>query len=484
MRLEELSGLEIGKLVNSGELSPVEVVEYFAKRIEEKNPNLNAFTYTKIEDAIQEAKKLESKIILEDQYCGRFAGVPIGLKDFLDSKKGWTNSHGGVRSLVREDQFDSVFYEAANRAGAIAVGKTNAPPFGFSGTCNNEMYGSTKNPFNTEYSSGGSSGGTACAVASGLITFGEGGDAGGSIRIPAAWCNCFGFKPSAGYIPNYCRPDGWAATHPFCCNGSITKTVDDSAIMFVLMSRYDPKDPYSVPYSPKHFIAPRIRDMRVAVTYDFDLFPAPHPDIQFEIDHAAKLLRSEGADVDYVKFNFRHGLDELAQMWCKTISIDTSLDLRDWKASGLDLVKDHREELPEEFIYWNEQASTMDVSEYRRFNEMRTDILDQYESVFEKYDILLSPVSACLPAKVDTSETMLGHNLGKEMSVNSVIGYAETFLANFIGYPAASVPMGFSKDEHLPIGVQVTARRYRDTSVLAVSKRFEELNPWRTNYIF
>jgi len=134
MELERLSGVQLGELVNTKQVSPTEVINYFAERIQARNPSINAFTYTKIEDAMEEARQLEKRI-QSGEYCGPFAGVPVALKDFLPSKKGWTNSHGGVKSLVAVDDADSMFYTAAKEFGAIAVGKTNAPAFGFSGAC-------------------------------------------------------------------------------------------------------------------------------------------------------------------------------------------------------------------------------------------------------------------------------------------------------------------------------------------------------------
>ncbi|MCR5275534.1 MAG: hypothetical protein K6E26_09270, partial [Clostridiales bacterium] len=164
MELEKLSGVELGKEVRSGHITPTEVIRYFQARIEKRNPSLNAFTYTKFDDAFSDAKALEEKLLHHEE-VGPLAGVPVGLKDFLPSKKGWTNSHGGVKSLIREDPEDSMFYIAAREAGAIAVGKTNAPAFAMRGTCDNYLYGPTRNPFDTKFNSGGSSGGSAAAVA-------------------------------------------------------------------------------------------------------------------------------------------------------------------------------------------------------------------------------------------------------------------------------------------------------------------------------
>lgn len=483
-QLELLSGLQIGELVNSGELSPVEIIQYFAKRIEKRNSSINAFVYTKIDEAIEDAKKLEAKLSrlspVERRINYPFAGVPIGLKDFLPSKKGWTNSHGGVKSLIRIDDGDSQFYRSVSNYGAIAIGKTNAPPFGFKGTCDNALYGPTHNPFNLKYNSGGSSGGTAAAVADGLIPFGEGGDAGGSIRIPAAWCNCFGFKPSVGLIPSVCRPDGWAATHPFCFNGTITRTVADSVAVFMCMNEYNPLDPISVPRNYKNYLELMnrpINGMRIGITYDFNLFPN-NTSISESIKSAASVLNREGAYMDKAEFDFRFSLEEMAKCWCWSISVDTALDLDAWKAEGLDLVKDHSDELTPEFIKWNDYAAHATIHDMRKFNEIRTDILDNFERVFKLYDVIISPVTCCSPLTNESG----GHctSCGFVPDID-FIAFGETFLVNFVGYPAASVPIGLNKDG-LPVGMQIIGKKYHDEDVLKVARMIEKLMPWEGYY--
>ncbi|MBR4600437.1 MAG: hypothetical protein IKO39_10365, partial [Treponema sp.] len=211
MKLEELSAFEIGSLVNERKISPVEVVKYFLDRIEKLNKSVNAFVYVTADYALEKARALEERLE-KGENCGPFAGVPFALKDFLPNKKGWQSSHGGVECLVANDETDSVFCTAMEKAGGIAIGKTNAPAYGFRGTTDNLMYGPTSTPFNTKYNSGGSSGGSAAAVAAGLVPIAEGGDAGGSIRIPACFCNLYGFKAGVGTVPSVCRPDAWSAT--------------------------------------------------------------------------------------------------------------------------------------------------------------------------------------------------------------------------------------------------------------------------------
>lgn len=484
MELEKLSAIGLGRLVNEKEVSPTEVIQYFIKRIEARNASINAFTYVKFEEALEEAKQLEKRI-MSGLYGGLFAGVPIGLKDFLPSKIGWLNSHGGVPSLLRVDDADSEFYKAARKLGAIAIGKTNAPAFGFSGACQNKMYGATRNPFDLNRTTGGSSGGSAAAVADGLLGLAEGGDAGGSIRIPAGWCNLFGFKASLGTVVNYCRPDGWAATHPYCCNGALTKSVQDSAAILTEMAQYNPRDPHSLPVNAnKDFhklLYKGVEGKRIAFTVDFDLYPVD-PEVKGIVEHAVKLLEDYGAYVDVVKFNWRHTLDEITRCWAWSISVDTALDLEKWKSEGLDLVKDHRDEIPEEFVYFNELAVSAGIQMFREFNEIRTDILDNFEDVFSQgYDYIISPTSICKPMPISDNGRCIEVNGLKLNPDLNFIQFAETMLVNFVGYPAASVPAGFTSDG-LPIGMHVIGKQYHDEDVLSLSRTFEIIQPWSTEY--
>ena len=478
MELERYTAAGLGRLVGNGEISPTEVIRYFAERIEERDPSLHAFTYLKIEEALNDAKKLEDQLARREQ-VGPFAGVPIALKDFLPSKKGWTNSHGGVASLIMEDAADSAFYAAAAKAGAIAIGKTNAPAFGFRGTCDNRLYGATCNPYHTDYNSGGSSGGTAAAVADGLILMGEGGDGGGSIRIPASWCNLYGFKASVGTVPSVCRPDCWTATHPYCTNGCLTKSVEDSALMLEYMAQYDPKDPLSLPHPFRRFselMKQGIKGRKIAYTPDFDIFPVD-PEVADLVEKAAYALREAGAIVEPVHFHFPHSSNEYAELWCRAISIDTAIDMELWKQNGLDLLRDHADELPEEFIYWNQKALESTILDYRYFNDLRTEMLDAFEDTFADYDLILSPVTICPPVKNDPAGNTKGPDEVCGHKVEPLIGFCETFFANFVGNPAASVPAGLTK-AGLPIGMQIIGRKFRDEDVLAASYAYEQIRPW------
>ena len=478
MKLETLSAVELGRLVNQKEVSPTEVISYFKDRIEKRNPSINAFTYTKFEDAFKEAEKLEERLA-KNEDCGPFAGVPVGLKDFLPSKKGWTNSHGGVKSLIAEDPEDSEFYKAANKAGAIAIGKTNAPAFAFRGTTDNKMYGPTSTPFKPGYNSGGSSGGSAAAVADGLILIGEGSDGGGSIRIPSSWCGCFGFKNSIGTVPQVNRPDAWTASHPYCFNGAITKSVEDTAVMLSYMAYYNPRDPHSFPFAKRDFselMKRPLKGWRIGYTDDFGIFTVDE-ELKQIVRNAAMKFKEAGASVEPVTFSFRHSAYEYAELWCTSICFDTATDLEAWKKNGFDLKKDHRDEVCEEFFYWNDRLINSSLLDIRALNEMRTEILDVQESVFEHYDLILSPVTICRPVRNTDDFNTLGPTELNGVKIEPLIGYCETFFENFTGNPAASIPAGLTKDG-LPVGLQIIGRKFRDEDVLAASYTYEQINPW------
>lgn len=486
MELEKLSALELGAAVNKKEVSPTEVIEYFAKRIEELNPSINAFVYTKFDEAIEEAKLIEDQI-MKGRSPGALAGVPIALKDFLPNKKGWQSSHGGVKSLITIDQEDDIFYSTAKKLGAIAIGKTNAPSFGFRGTTDNKMYGPTSTPFKLRYNSGGSSGGSCAAVAAGLVPIASTGDAGGSTRLPSAWCNCFGFKPSAGVIPSVCRPDAWTATHPYCCGGYATRTVGDSAFLMSIAAGYDPRDPISVKLNvdDTNFRMANnfdVSQLRIGYTYNFDLFPDPEPEIKESIDKIVNVLKDAGADVRPLRFNFKHDLKAIQTAWLLGISIDTGVEFKlEEMQTGHDFLEEHKEDLPDEMIYWTRLAQEADMIDYYGFHEVRTDILDAHIKVFEDFDIIIAPVSGCLPVKNAIDGNTIGPSQISGVEVDPLIGFAYTYLENMIGTPAASVPAVLSK-EGLPIGVQVISRRYEDLNVYRVAYALEKLNPWRNNY--
>lgn len=302
-KLESLSAADLGRKINSREITALECVQYFEERITKYNGLINAFVYVDFEYAESKAKEIDEKLN-RGEYVGPFAGVPFGLKEFLPNKIGWKSYHGGVRCLESVDEYNSVFCQAMEDAGGIAIGKCNAPSYGFRGTTDNKMFGPTSTPYNLKYNAGGSSGGSAAAVAAGLVPIAEGGDAGGSIRIPANYCNLFGFKAGIGTIPNLCRPDAWAATHPFCVNGGLTRTVEDAYILMSYMAHYSSRDPFSVP-TVLEVKPENVLNMKIAYTKNFDLFEVDSEVLDI-FDKTINFLKSSGIDIEEVHFDFKH----------------------------------------------------------------------------------------------------------------------------------------------------------------------------------
>src|ERR1700674_5299215 len=228
------------------ELSPVEVMTATIERIERRNPSLNAFVFLDFDQAMERAHAAEAAVT-SGATLGPLHGVPAAMKDLFDFKPGWPATFGGVRAL-RNQVIDAYchYAERMEGAGAILVGKTNAPVMGLRGIADNYLFGPTHNPFDLSRNPGGSSGGSAAAVADGLVPIAEGTDAGGSIRIPAAWCNVYGYRASYGRVPFTGRPNAFASLTPFLFEGTLTRTVEDAALGLQVLAGPDSRDPFSL----------------------------------------------------------------------------------------------------------------------------------------------------------------------------------------------------------------------------------------------
>src|SRR6266567_3661439 len=269
------SAADLAQRIRRRELSPVELMKSTIERIERRNPSLNAFIYLDFDQAMERARAAEAAIT-SGAAIGLLHGVPAAMKDLFDFKPGWPATFGGVRAL-RDQVIDAycTYAERMERAGAIIVGKTNSPIMGLRGIADNYLFGPTHNPFDPSRNPGGSSGCSAAAVADGLLPLAEGTDAGGSIRIPAAWCNVYGYKASYGRVPVATRPNAFAGDVPFIFEGPITRTVADAALALTALAGYDPRDPLARD-DRVDFVAELkrpMREMRIAYSADFDVFP-------------------------------------------------------------------------------------------------------------------------------------------------------------------------------------------------------------------
>src|SRR5918999_5986322 len=273
--LAQATAAELAGRIRRRELSPVEVMDAAIRRIESENERLNAFVHLDVEQARERARQAEDALGSGGE-IGPLHGVPTAMKDLFDFKPGWPTTFGGVRALKDfVPDFYCAWAERMERAGAIIVGKTNSPVMGFRGTCDNPLFGPSRNPFDTSRNTGGSSGGSAAAVAAGMLPVAEGTDGGGSIRIPASWCGVYGYKQSFGRVPYVSRPNAFGGTDPFLFEGPLTRTVEDAALVLTAIAGYDQRDPLAIEDHADFTDAVRrsIEGMRIAYTPDYDVFP-------------------------------------------------------------------------------------------------------------------------------------------------------------------------------------------------------------------
>ncbi len=216
------------------------------ERIERLNPAVNAVVTTTFDLALEAAERAD-KLASAGNWLGPLHGVPILIKDLYDFRSGIRNTFGCPAMVDFVPDQTVAYIDRLEDAGAIILGKTNTPEFGHKGTTDNRLFGPTRCPFDLSRNAGGSSGGSAAAVAVGMVPLAQGSDAGGSIRIPAAWCGVVGFKPSYGRVPNTGAPNAFFSHTPFVHAGPLARTVRDAALMAQVMSGPHADDPFSLP---------------------------------------------------------------------------------------------------------------------------------------------------------------------------------------------------------------------------------------------
>ncbi len=482
---DELSFASAGSIaeaIKTKKLSPVEVVDHFIKRVAERNPSLNAVVHMAPEEGRKAAKTAEAAVMSGNK-LGPLHGVPIAIKDLFDFKPGWPATLGGIRALkdFKPNYLCPFSERIEQRGGAIIIGKTNSPVMGFRGVTDNYLFGPTGNPFDTKRNPGGSSGGSAAAVADGLFPLAEGTDGGGSIRIPSSWCGCYGYKAAFGRLPLWGRPNGFSADTPFIFEGPITRNVRDAALALSALAGYDARDPFALDEEVDFLGAldRPIKGMRIAYSPNFDVFPV-EPEVAETVRKAVDAFREAGATVTDVKLGIKRSHMELADLWCKIIIPLNVYGFLGMKAAGYDLLGKHRDDLPPEFLYWYDRYKSMSWEEMYEAQSVRTEIYDAVQNVFADHDILISPTLGCLPVENAKNGNTLGPETVAGEKVNRLIGWCLTFPINFCRQSGGLHPRGAGQG--LPVGMQIIGKRYADSDVLAVSAAFERLRPWQQTY--
>jgi amidase/aspartyl-tRNA(Asn)/glutamyl-tRNA(Gln) amidotransferase subunit A len=354
---------------------------------------------------------------------------------------------------------------------------------GFRATCDNYLFGPTRNPFNLAKNSGGSSGGSGAAVADGMLPIAEGTDAGGSIRVPAAWCGAYGFKASFGRVPFVVNGNAFgAADSPFLFEGPITRTVEDAAIALNVLAGHDARDPFSIIEPATDFTAATrrsIRGLKIAYSPNLDIFPVDRG-VAETVNRAVRVFEEAGAHVEEVTLGIKRSHKELTDAWSGLYMLLNLQAYENMKRDGIDLLGQYRKDFPPQYLEWVEKAKRLSGLDFYRNQAVRTEIYNALQGVLNNFDLLVTPTTACPPVDNANDGNTVGPSSINGVEVDPLVGWAMTYFVNFTGHPAASIPAGLS--DGLPIGMQIIGRRNADVDVLAASGAFERLRPWHKDY--
>ncbi|MBI4240569.1 MAG: amidase, partial [Candidatus Rokubacteria bacterium] len=443
----------------SRKLSPVEVTEAVLGRIERLNPVLNAFC-TPTPDLARRAAKEAEIALMKGEPLGALHGVPVSIKDLVFTRG--VRTTGGSRiyaDFIPEE--DAVAVERLKAAGAVILGKTSTPEFGYKGVTDNPLFGITRNPWKLDRTPGGSSGGAGAAVAAGLGPLAVGTDGGGSIRIPASFSGIYGFKPSFGRVPQ--RP-GFPGWETLSNTGPMARTVRDAALMLDVMAGPDDRDRYSLPAEPGSFLAAcaaPVRGLSVAWTPDLGYAAVDHEVVRIT-EEAATVFESLGCHVEAVN----PGWENPEEIFGTLVAAETF-------AALADKIDAWRDQMDPPLVRFLERGRSVTAVEYLRASHRRAGYWEEVQSFLARFDLLLTPTLAVSPFAVGTiwPREIAGQRV-------SPLGWlAFTYPFNLTGQPAASVPAGFTADG-LPVGLQIVGKRFGDRTVLAASAAFEAARPW------
>ena len=456
------SALEQRTLIAQKQVSPVELTELYLDRIEELDSRFNSYLTVTADEAISAAKVAENAVA-QGEDLGPLQGLPISVKD-LELTKGIRTTGGSLVFKDRIPDEDSVIVQHIREAGAVILGKTNTPEFGLLGMTENRLGDHCRNPWNTERTTGGSSGGAGASIAAGLCSLATGTDAGGSVRIPASFCGIYGIKPTQGRVARYTGAAAPVAANHFSQPGPMTRAVADSALLLQVMAGHDARDPTSLRDPVPNYLAAVDRDIRglkIAWSPDYG-YAAVDPEVAEVTSRAAHVYEELGCTVDETSLDFGSAWD----------TYDTLTRAGSFRGYGA-VLEQHGDLLTDYVRKRIVGGASVTGAEYAGALGQRDRLKAQVADLFDEYDLLLSPTMAVPGFPVGEPPTKIG---GRE--VDGSRGFSPfTFPINVAGHPAASVPCGFSSDG-MPIGLHIVGRRLDEENVIAASAAFERVRPW------
>ncbi len=449
------------KLLDDGQVTPLELTEYYIKQMNEKNPELNAVVHTMFEDALTKVKQ-------NGFGEGPLSGMPFLIKD-LNPIAGYKATSG---SRLLEDFVPGINDETVERfrrAGLTFLGKTNTSEFGFLPTTEPELFGPTRNPWDPQLSTGGSSGGAAAAVASGMIPFAHASDGGGSIRIPASACGLFGFKPSRGQLPYSMYMNHLGVNH------ALTRSVRDSAALLDVLHGEGPGELYPTFQSNGFLNATKEHPgkLRIAVTPDFDGHVSIDDETKKAFQQSVQLMKDLGHEVVEAspQFDFRSVAENFIKVW---VAGGAVVIKHLGKVNGVQPSPDNLEPLSYNVYQQGSELSALEYEEARVLLQMESKKLLHFH---DQYDVLLTPVLNKLPAALGSFK----QTSTQAMFTNFTDYCSFTPISNETGQPSMSMPLYWT-DEGLPIGAHFTGRLGEDELLFKLAAQIEREKPWFMKY--
>lgn len=460
--LAYLPATEIRSMIAEKKVSSVEMTQLYLNRIDALDSQFNSYLTVTSDLALETAAEADRAVARGDD-LGPLHGLPISIKD-LEMTEGIRTTSGSLIFADRIGSYDSVVVERVKRAGAVILGKTNTPEYGLLGHTENRLGDHCRNPWNTERTTGGSSGGAGASVAAGLCALATGSDGGGSIRIPAGFCGIYGIKPTQGRISYYLGPGAEPAANLFSQPGPMTRTVADSATLLQVLAGRDPRDPGALRDEPDDYVAALskgVEGMKIGWSADFG-YAAVEPDIREKAANAARAFEDMGCVVEEVELDLGNPFEHFWPLFTAIMYA---------RVAGV--VDEHRDKLS---WYARESLETgKNITGAEFVNALGyVDLLkSRFADAYDEYDLILSPTLATPAFPVgDPPATIDGRD------VHWFWGYTPyTMPINMIGSTAASIPCGFSSDG-LPVGLHVMGPAGAESTVIAASAAFEEARPW------
>ena len=452
------SAVEIGARVGSGEWSAVDVARSHLARIRLLNEKYRFFCFVYEDEALTAAAEID-RMVRQGREPGPFWGVPYALKDFTPTK-GRVTTLGSVAFKDWVPTDDPPVVERLHRAGGVLLGKTATSELAHSSFTRSRLWGVSRNPWDTSRTPGGSSGGSAGAVAVGMVAVAEGSDAGGSVRIPASCCGVVGYKPPLGRIPMHSTGNDFETIFH---HGPLARSVDDCALMLDVMAGPDERDPLSLPDRPRLSapVADDLGQLRAALSTDLGFFEVD-PQISVATLAVGSGLRDLGATVDQVDLSWgREVVDSWTAYWGVLLATMYG-----------DKVEAYGATMDPALLRLIRQGQRMDAVSFKRIDLVRSRQWQQLRPILDAYQVLICPT---LAVAVPPAEGLDDDAYGGSSQGGKFVGLDMACPFNFVPQcPVISVPSGRTSDG-LPTGVQVVGRRFDDGTVLRVAKAIERV---------